>query len=96
MFSQFGFSILKVFICYSYCQKMALVCEFQHTPLWKLMIFQGSTPCVGMRFSGNVPNSPRNETLKRKILVYLKSGFFWTPKDCCPPWARAKRLFLQL
>jgi hypothetical protein len=22
-----------------YCQKMAFVCEFQHTPLWKMIFF---------------------------------------------------------
>jgi hypothetical protein len=33
-----------------YCQKMALVCEFQHTPLWKMIFFQCSTPFVDMRF----------------------------------------------
>jgi hypothetical protein len=40
MFPTFGFSIQECFICYFYCQKMAFVCEFQHTPLWKLMISQ--------------------------------------------------------
>jgi hypothetical protein len=39
MFLPFGFSIQEFFICYFYCQKMAFVCEFQHNPLWKLMIF---------------------------------------------------------
>jgi hypothetical protein len=36
MFLQFGFSIQEFFICYFYCQKTAFVCEFQHTPLWKI------------------------------------------------------------
>jgi hypothetical protein len=39
MFPLFGFSIQEFFICYFYSQKKAFVCEFQHTPLWKLMIF---------------------------------------------------------
>jgi hypothetical protein len=39
MFPPFGFSIQECFICYFYCQKTAFVCEFEHTPLWKLMIF---------------------------------------------------------
>jgi hypothetical protein len=74
--------------------KMAFVCEFEHTPLWKLMIFQGSTSRVGMRFCGHVPNSPRNNNLKRLILNLLKKVvFFWTPKDCCPPLAGAKKPF---
>jgi hypothetical protein len=25
--------------------------------------------------------------------IYLKKWFFWTPKDCCPPLARAKITF---
>jgi hypothetical protein len=36
MFSPFGFSIQEFFICYFYCSKTAFVCEFQHTPLWKI------------------------------------------------------------
>jgi hypothetical protein len=29
---------------------MAFVCEFQHTPLCKMMFFQGSVHLVDMRF----------------------------------------------
>jgi hypothetical protein len=36
MFSPFGFSVQEFFICYFYCQKTAFVCEFLHTPLWKI------------------------------------------------------------
>jgi hypothetical protein len=25
--------------------------------------------------------------------IYLRKWFFWTPKDCCPPWAGAKKAF---
>jgi hypothetical protein len=39
MFSPFGFSIQEFFICYFCCQKMAFVCEFQHTPLRKMIFF---------------------------------------------------------
>jgi hypothetical protein len=46
-----------------------------------------------MRFCGHVPNSPRNKNLKRLILNLLKKWFFWTPKDCCPPLAGAKKTF---
>jgi hypothetical protein len=38
-FHYLNFSIQEIFIFYLYCQKTAFVCEFQHTPLWKLMIF---------------------------------------------------------
>jgi hypothetical protein len=37
MFSPFGFSIQGFYICLFYCQKMAFVCEFQHTPLRKMI-----------------------------------------------------------
>jgi hypothetical protein len=30
MFPPFGFSIQEFIICYFYCQKTAVVCEFQH------------------------------------------------------------------
>src|SRR5450759_3150497 len=46
-----------------------------------------------MRFCGHVPNSPRNKNLKRLILNLLKKWFFWTPKDCCPPFAGSKKTF---
>jgi hypothetical protein len=42
---------------------------------------KGSTPRVGMRFCGHVPNSPRNKNLKRLILNILGKVVFWTPKD---------------
>jgi hypothetical protein len=44
-----------------------------------------------MRFCGHVPNSPRNKNLKRHILNLLEKVVFWTPKDCCPPLAGAKK-----
>jgi hypothetical protein len=37
MFLSFGFSIQEFFICYFYCQKTAFICEFQHTPLPKII-----------------------------------------------------------
>jgi hypothetical protein len=46
---------------------------------------------VGMRFRGYVPNSPRNKSLKRLILNLLEKVVFWTPKDCCHPFAGAKK-----
>jgi hypothetical protein len=39
MFPPFGFSIQEFFIFYFYCQKTAFVCEFQHTPLRKMIFF---------------------------------------------------------
>src|SRR5450759_4254786 len=46
-----------------------------------------------MTFCGHVPNSPRNKNLKRHILNLPKKVVFWTPKDCCPPFAGAKKTF---
>jgi hypothetical protein len=37
MFSPFGFSIQEFYICLFFCQKTAFVCEFQHTPLRKMI-----------------------------------------------------------
>jgi hypothetical protein len=37
MFSPFGFSIQEFYICLFYCQKTAFLCEFQHTPLQKMI-----------------------------------------------------------
>jgi hypothetical protein len=92
-FHRLDFQSKNVSYAIFYCQKKAFVCEFQHTPLWKLMISQGSTPHVGMRFCGHVPNSPRNKNLKMLILNLLKIVVCWIPKDCCPPFAGAKLLF---
>jgi hypothetical protein len=48
---------------------------------------------MGMRFCGHVPNSPRNKNPKRHISYLLEKVVFCTPKDCCPPWARANKTF---
>jgi hypothetical protein len=64
MFLPFGFSIQEFFICYFNCQNTAFVCEFQHTPLWKIFFWQPSTTLVNMRFCTNVPNSNKNKNMK--------------------------------
>jgi hypothetical protein len=46
-----------------------------------------------MRFCGHVPNSPRNKNPRGTIHIYLRKWFFWTPKDCSPPWIGAKKTF---
>jgi hypothetical protein len=93
MFPPFGFSIQECFKCYFYCQKTAFVCEFQHTPLWKLMIFSRFHTLCGMRFCGHVPNSPRNKNLKRLILNLLKKVVFLDPKRLLSPFCRGKKTF---
>jgi hypothetical protein len=91
MFLPFGFSIQEFFICYFYCQKMAFVCEFQHTPLWKLMMLSRFHTLCGYEICGYVPHSPRNKNLKSH--TYSKTRFFWTPKHYCPPFTGAKKTF---
>jgi hypothetical protein len=48
---------------------------------------------VGTRFCGHAPNSPRIKNSKRLISYLLEKVVFWTPKDCCPPWAGVKKTF---
>jgi hypothetical protein len=91
MFSMFVFSIQEFFICYFYCQKMAFVCEFQHTPLWKLMIF--SRFLKGKRFCEHVPNSPKNKNLKRLIPYLLEKVVFLDPKRLLSPSNMGKENF---
>jgi hypothetical protein len=79
MFLLFGFSIQEFFICYFYCQKIAFVCEFQHTPFWKLMIFSKFHTFCGHEICGHVPNSPRNKNIKRLILNLLEKVVFFGP-----------------
>jgi hypothetical protein len=44
-----------------------------------------------MRFCGHVPNSPRIRIQRGSFHIYFKKWSFWNPKDCCPPWTRAKK-----
>ena len=37
MFSPFEFLIQRFYICLYYCPKMDFICEFQHTPLQKII-----------------------------------------------------------
>jgi hypothetical protein len=50
---------------------------------------------VGMRFCGHIPKNYLTHLEIRirrgSFHIYLKKWFFWTPKDCCPPWIRAKK-----
>jgi hypothetical protein len=73
-------------ICYFYCQKTAFVCEFQHTSLWKLMIFSRfHTLC------GHVLNSPLNKNLKGRISYLLEKVDFLDPKILLHPLGRGKK-----
>ena len=67
MWSLFGFSIQQFFICLFNCQKIAFVCEFQHTPLWIFFFPRCSTFFVDMRLLRHVPKSLRNKISERHI-----------------------------
>jgi hypothetical protein len=73
-----------------YRQNLTFVCEFQHIPLWKLMIFLRFHTSCGHEI---LPNSPRIKNPKRLLPYLLWKVVFWTPKDCCPPWAGVKNPF---
>jgi hypothetical protein len=79
-------------MCLFCCQKTAFVCEFQHTPLQRmmflLMFYTG-----GMRFLGYVPNSLRNKNMRGTHHIYFKKWFSWPSKLYCPLGAHEKKLF---
>jgi hypothetical protein len=87
----FGFSIQEFFICIFCCQKPAFVCEFQHTPLWKLMIFSRFHTSWGMKICKHVPNSLKNKNLKRLISNLLEKWILWPPKHCSSLGHRGKK-----
>jgi hypothetical protein len=65
--------------------------NFSIPPCGNWWFSQGSTPCVGMRFCGHVPNSPRNKNLKRRILNLLEKVVFLDPKRLLSPLGRGKK-----
>jgi hypothetical protein len=94
MFPQFGFSIQEYFICYFYCKKKRpLYVNFSIPLCGNWWFLQGSTPRVGMRFCGHVPNSPRNKNLKRHIRNLLENVVFLDPKRLLSPFGRGKKNF---
>jgi hypothetical protein len=64
MGSLFRFSIQQFFIYLFYCQNIAFVCEFQHTPCRKSFFSQYSTFLVDMRLCKHLPNSLRNKSME--------------------------------
>ena len=97
MFLPFGFSIQECFICYIYSQKWPLHVNFNISPCgnwWGHTHFsQGFTPCVGMRFCGNVPKSPRNKNPKRHISYLLENVLLLDPKTLLSPLGRGEKTF---
>jgi hypothetical protein len=72
-------------------KKQPLYVNFSIPPCGNWWFSQGSTPRVGMRFCGHVPNSPRNKNLKRLILNLLKKVVFLDPKRLLSPFCRGKK-----
>jgi hypothetical protein len=74
MCSQFGFSIQQFFISLFYCQKTAIVYEFQHIPFWKFFFSMFHRSCR------HVPNSTRNKNMKSVNPYLFQKWYFWPPK----------------
>jgi hypothetical protein len=95
MFPSFGFSIQEYFIyCYFYCQKTASVCEFQHTFLWKLMLFSRFHTLCGHEIlwtCTHLGHLTQIRIQRHTFHIYLKKWSIWTQKDCCAPWTGAKQ-----
>jgi hypothetical protein len=83
MFSPFGFSIQEFFICLFYCQKMAFVCEFQHTPLRKMNLGDMYLTHLETRI------------WRGSFHIYFKKWFFWPSKLCCPLKVQWKKTFFS-
>jgi hypothetical protein len=67
MCSPFGFSIQNSFLYLSYCQKWPLHVNFRYPFAENDFFSQCSTPLVGMKFWGHVPNSLKNTNMERHI-----------------------------
>jgi hypothetical protein len=74
---------------------MAFVCEFQHTPLQKMIFFSIFRTSCGYEIWGHVPNSLRNKNTERHIPYLLQKMVFWPSKLCCPLWVQGKKTFLS-
>jgi hypothetical protein len=96
MFSMFGFSIQEFFICYFYCQETAFVCEFQHTPLRKMIFFLNVPHLLWVRdFEDMYLTQLETRIWRGTFHIYFKKWFFWPLKVCCPLWAQGKKTFLS-
>jgi hypothetical protein len=97
MFSPFGFSIQEFFICYFYCQKKAFVCEFQHTPLRKMIFFSMFHTSFGYEILRTCTElTQKQEYGEAHSISTLKKWFFWPSKLCCRLSRRGNFFFGQL
>jgi hypothetical protein len=74
-------------------KKRPLYLNFSIPPCGNWWFSQGSTPCVGMRFYGHVPNSPRNKNPKRHISYLLERVVFLETKTLLSSFGRGKKNF---
>jgi hypothetical protein len=96
MFPPFGFSIEDIFICYFYCQKTAFICEFQHTPLQKMIFFSMFHTSCGYEILGHVLKIWKQEYGEAHSISTFKNGFFGLQNSAVPFGRREKKLFCQL
>jgi hypothetical protein len=74
---------------------IAFVCEFQHTPLWRIIFSQRSTSLVGMRLCRHVPNSTRNKNMKSLNPYLLQNMFFLDSKTQLYPSDTREKTFIS-
>jgi hypothetical protein len=74
-------------------RKRPLYVNFSMPPRGNWWFSQGSTPCVGMRFCGHVPNSPRNKNLKKLISYLLEKVVFLDLERLLSPFRRGEKNF---
>jgi hypothetical protein len=76
------------------CQKMAFVCEFQHTPRRKMIFFSMfHTSCGVWDFGGMYLTHLETRIWRGSFHIYFKKWFFWPSKLCCPLRVQGKKLF---
>jgi hypothetical protein len=82
----FRFSKQQFGRCLFYCQKMAFVCEFQHTPLWEIFFFS-------MFHTSCIPSSPRDKNKMMHHPCLLEKVVFWASKTLLFPIGTRKKAF---
>jgi hypothetical protein len=80
----FGFSFQEFLLCLFYCLKTAAVCEFQHTPLCKMILLSRfHMSCVYEDFVDMCLTNIGTRIWSPLIHIYSKKWFFC--KHCCTP-----------
>ena len=83
-------------LCFLYCQKTTFVCEFQHTPLWKIIFFLNASHFLWIWDFVDINLTHLGTRIKCcTIHAYLKKLFFGPSKFYYPPLAQGKKTFLS-